>query len=412
MKKTVILFISFFMSVASEKAAQAVELPDIDVHGFISQGYLKTDNNNYLAETEDGTFQFNEMGINFSADPTDLLHIGVQFFARDLGMVGNDDVILDWAFADYRWQNWMGIRVGKIKIDYGLYNETREIDMLRTSVMLPQSVYPEVWRRSFSAIKGIAFYGYLPLGAMGRLAYDGQLGVMEFREDEGFAKSIAPRMEEDFHITSIDSDYAWFGSIRWNTMLPGFITKMTYYDIKGMEGTGDLIKIKEGGGIKHNPENFEVIEKDGYVFSFEYTWKNLILTAEYAKDNFQIARIPGGQPQPEPPPQGNQPSKETSEGWYISGSYRLSDWFELGMGYSEYYPDIDDKDGKKKPKKPEFISWLKTTTLSTRFDINDYWILKLETSYNDGFGGINLAGNPDKQDRYWYLFAAKMTFSF
>ncbi len=270
MKKTIIIFISFFMSVASEEAVQAVELADIDVHGFISQGYLKTDNNNYLAETEDGTFDFNEMGINFSTDPTDLLHIGMQFFARDLGMVGNDEVILDWAFADYRWQNWMGIRAGKIKIDYGLYNETREMDMLRTSVMLPQSVYPEVWRRSFSAIKGIALYGYLPLGVMGRLAYDGQLGIMEFKEDQGFARYVGPKMreDEDFHITSIDSDYAWFGSIRWNTMIPGLKTKMTYYDIQGLEGTGYMTVKTNRGNIIKSPDNFEVIEQDMYVFSF------------------------------------------------------------------------------------------------------------------------------------------------
>ena len=32
----------------------------IDIHGFISQGFLKSDRNNFYAKTEDGTFRFNE----------------------------------------------------------------------------------------------------------------------------------------------------------------------------------------------------------------------------------------------------------------------------------------------------------------------------------------------------------------
>ncbi|MDM8517439.1 hypothetical protein QUF76_14670 [Desulfobacterales bacterium HSG16] len=56
--------------------------------------------------------------------------------------------------------------------------------------------------------------------------------------------------------------------------------------------------------------------------------------------------------------------------------------------------------------------WLKTTTLSTRFDINEFWMLKIEGSYNDGFGGVNLAENDEELSPHWWLFGAKMTFSF
>ena len=42
--------------------AQAQE---VDIHGFISQGYLKSTGNNFLAETKRGTWEFTEVGINF-----------------------------------------------------------------------------------------------------------------------------------------------------------------------------------------------------------------------------------------------------------------------------------------------------------------------------------------------------------
>ena len=66
--------------------AQAQE---VDIHGFISQGYLKSTGNNFLAETKRGTWEFTEVGINFGTYVTDELRLGMQLFARDLGEMGN-----------------------------------------------------------------------------------------------------------------------------------------------------------------------------------------------------------------------------------------------------------------------------------------------------------------------------------
>lgn len=445
MKRRMIWFVLLFLIVGLNHTLYASERRNIDMHGFISQGYLKTNRNNYLAETEDGTFQFNEMGINFSTDLTDLLHIGMQLFARDLGAVSNDNVVLDWAYADYRWKNWLGVRMGKVKIDFGLYNEIRGMDMLRTDVMLPQSVYPEMWRNSYSSIKGLAVYGYLPLSSFGKLAYDLQVGAMEFKQDTGFMSSFGGRIFPGYDITNIDSDYAWFGNLKWDTPLPGLVLKATYYDIKGQKTSGNIAY--QQSPDPNNPWNpdfmwdtnyiteisvdLEFNKRDGYVLSLEYTWDNLIFVAEYTREDFPSTMMP-------PPPPGSIPiygggfgqpgfkppkPPESSEGWYVSGSYRFTDWFELGLGYLEFYPDAKDKHGNnaKVWGTPVFCSWLKSYTLSTRFDINDYWILKLETSYNNGLGGINQINSFHEidpfnyytgLDQYWMLYAAKVTFSF
>ena len=98
---------------------QAEASSDVDIHGFISQGYLKSENNTlWFTDTEDGTFQFNEMGINFMTNVSDGLQLGMQFFARDLGELGNDEIVVDWAYADYFYRKWLGIRAGKIKIHH------------------------------------------------------------------------------------------------------------------------------------------------------------------------------------------------------------------------------------------------------------------------------------------------------
>jgi hypothetical protein len=58
----------------------------IDVHGFASQGFIKTNANNYLAQSKRGSFEFTEVGINFTKELTDNLRLGIQLFSRRLGL--------------------------------------------------------------------------------------------------------------------------------------------------------------------------------------------------------------------------------------------------------------------------------------------------------------------------------------
>ncbi len=79
------------------------DLLSIEVHGFASQGWLLTTNNNYLAVSTDyGSFGFTKVGLNFNKSLTDKLRAGFQLFARRLGPTGNFDVRFDWFFLDYR----------------------------------------------------------------------------------------------------------------------------------------------------------------------------------------------------------------------------------------------------------------------------------------------------------------------
>ena len=180
---SVLLILSF-----SVVASHAEEFGEVDIHGFIAQGFIQSDENKFLADTKKGTFEFNEMGINFSTDLTNDLRVGMQFFARDLGEFGNDEIVVDWVFADYHYKPWLGLRMGKMKAPFGFYNETRDVDMLRTSVLLPQGVYNEGWRDTLSAIKGSGLYGGLTLGPVGSLSYNVQVGIMDIPPEGGIGK--------------------------------------------------------------------------------------------------------------------------------------------------------------------------------------------------------------------------------
>src|SRR5690349_13355815 len=63
---------------------------DLQIHGFVSQGYIKTTRNNYLGPTArpGGSFEFTEVGVNFTKPIGDRLRVAMQIFAHDLGPLG------------------------------------------------------------------------------------------------------------------------------------------------------------------------------------------------------------------------------------------------------------------------------------------------------------------------------------
>jgi hypothetical protein len=100
--------------------------------------------------------------------------------------------------------------------------------------------------------------------------------------------------------------------------------------------------------------------------------------------------------------------------YYANASYRFTDWFEIGAYYSEFYYNKDDKHGKnfERISMPDYLAWQKDAALSLRFDIDPYWNFKLEGHSIDGATQLLRQENPDGYEKNWYLFAAKISFSF
>lgn len=420
MKKYIMLSVICLLLVCnvSPYSCFAFDMDSIKIHGFLSQGYLQTDHNNFMAETEDGTFQFNEFGLNFTTRLSDNLTTGIQFFGRDMGSIGNDEIKVDWAYLDYRWRDWAGLRVGMSKMVYGLYNETRELDMLRTSVILPQSVYVETYRDSNVSVKGFDFYGYLPVKHMGDFSYEFQYGLLPFKNGDGVSQSIeSANFSNTLKVESLDSDSAYAYALTWEPPLEGLKLRYSGFEVNGLIAKGRTPFKTLPGDANHDGviSPGETVPADTFVVDFklvrfsiascEYTFKDLVLAAEYMEMDLRRTVTLGSSTAYNFPYQG----------WYLSGSYRFNPLFSLGLSYSEFYPNAKDKDGDKlvATGKKDFQAWQKTYTVSTKFDINQFWLFKLEASYNDGFGAVQPVYNdPAKLEPYWWLFAAKATVSF
>lgn len=396
-KKTVMIRTTAVLLIAMNAAA--FDTNQIQIHGFISQGWLKSDENNYLGNSENGSFQFNELGINFSSELSDGLRIGLQFFSRDLGIIGNNEVVIDWAYADYRWRNWLGFRAGILRQAHGLYNEIRDADMLRTNILLPQSVYAEsgrdyVGRDFIGQLQGIAVYGEIFTSSVGNFSYMLMAGEKNITDD-----STAAKWTEAGGTSSVD-DYDtgifYNAGLQWQTPFEGL-----RFGLTGSRSTDILVNMTSKDGSKLVSD---ISEYYSHVISAEYRLKNFTAAAEYMKHKKDSELI--GMPAP--------PHVVFPVGYYINAAYRFTDWFELGAYYSEFYYNEDDRRGEnfKQIKRPDYLAWQNDFTLSLRFDINEYWNIKLEGHAVDGATQLLRQENPDGFEKSWYLFAVKTTFSF
>ncbi|MBT8339306.1 MAG: hypothetical protein HKP58_18965 [Desulfatitalea sp.] len=400
MKKYILMLSILSMTVWACPVA-ADNMGDVNINGFISQGFLYSDTYNYLAsDTKSGSFEYNEAGICFSKQLNDKLHLGLQLFSRDLGDASNNKITLDWAYADYRYKDWLGLRAGRIKLPFGLYNESRDMDMLRTSIVLPQGIYTDLLRDLIIAVNGAGVYGNVDLSVAGNLEYQLLAGAMNVDLDSGIGKYMEVFLNPmgASIAGTVVNNKIYAGALRWEPPIVGLLFGYSFSKVGNLE-----IPISLGssiGSMASSPMS--------QIFSVEYTWNNLVLTAEYFFSDsgdtsvqfpfFQFTRT------------------VKQESYYVSAAYRFVDWFTLGAYYSEFYPDSDDKDGDNVSQEQYYHdAWEKDLALTFRFDINDNWIFKIEGHAVDGtalvFRADNPKGDEDPGSRFYYG-AAKLTVVF
>ena len=424
----------------------------LQIHGFISQGFMMSNENNFLGQTKDGTFEFNEFGINFSTELTNELRVGMQIFARDLGYLGNEELTVDWAYGDYKLRNWIGIRAGKIKMPLGLYNEYRDLDLARTSIFMPQGVYNETWRSTFNAIKGIGLYGAVDAGGLGTFNYQGQVGALNVSTKDGLNKYIEEQLFAKFDNYHLSTTYV--GHLNWETPLPGLKLAGSIFQMDGLKAEGytedtefwrnqsigvasmlanqlsvpaptsyeEAQQIFALSGMDLNLVDRYVVQSidniKAYWISGEFTWNKLNVAGETFMLNTEITTVsPGYGAAIDPNLETlRATSKAELGGFYGLVGYQITDAFAASVYYSEYYPDKNDKTGDWWAGLGLAASnaWIKDKAVSLRFDMNNNWTVKAEGHVLDGTAVMywHDQENPSDVKQNWILFAGKLTYNF
>ena len=364
--------------VAFGGSAVADDVPDenaLQVHGFVSQGALLTTANNYLAQTEDGSLAFTEAGINFTKQLEDRLTVGMQLFAQDLGQTGSFRANFDWVYLDYHWHDWLGVRAGRVKLPFGLYNETQDIDAAQPVVLLPQSVYPEADRQFLLAQNGLDVYGFVPLGRAGAIDYEGYLGTLYFSTTNTVAETFDPA----------NVPYITGGRIMWETPVIGLRAGISGFH-------GELTDTALEPAAFPLPLTLDLTQTQ-YLASVEYANNGFLLAAEYGRSRSHETLSALGS------------FRVIGEHGYAMAGYRWTPWLQTTLYYSLAYPDVGRRSGQENQQHDAAMSF--------RIDITPHWLLKLEVHYLRGTAGLDSSINDNlplsELTNQWALFAAKTT---
>lgn len=367
----------------------------VQVHGFMSQGFLYSDVNNYLtAPTSDGTFAFTDGGLTLASQVTDKFRVGAQGYSRKIGKMGNGQVTLDWASGDYTFKDWLGIRAGKVKTALGLYNDSQDMEFLHPWALLPQSVYPLDLRSETIAHVGADVYGDIRLKNLGSLEYTVYGGRVPQDLHGGYVYGL---QKNSRHINSIQGTMVG-ADLRWTTPLKGLLAGIS------------IIRrdVATSGVNASNNTPYDIATRKDHTPAFyaQYIFGKLQVDGEYrrnlnVRDTTSVSSRTGLS--------GVSTRDDDSRSGYTSIAYRLAKWIQVGTYHSRYYVDWGTMHGL--PGNHIFDQ-----AATVRFDLNRYCDLKIERHLIDGYGssssdrGFYSADNPSGKQPNTRLLVIRMGF--
>jgi len=339
---------------------------NFQIHGFASQGFVYTDQNNWLTmhtSVGSGSAQWTDMAVNISVPVTDKLRIAAQFYDRNLGQLGKWDPDLDFAYASYKFKPWLKVRGGKVKTTLGLFTETQDLDFLRVFALLPQSVYPIDLRDSTIAHEGGDVYGDIRLpNKMGAVSYTVYAGYRHDSMNSGYPYTIK---NLGVNLTSYGG-LQYGGDLRWQTPLKGLLIGASRLD-QDTTGVGSLPKslfAPTGNWSEHSNS----------------AWTNQFY-GQYARGKWEISSEWRREWRNEEIFSGAFAFVTDVRGSYGSVAYRATKWFGAGTYYSHYR--ITDEAGAFGPATTGATN---DRAISARFDINRFTNIKVEGHFMAGVG--------------------------
>ncbi len=396
------ILIQIGLSLILPAMVQAYDLGPVKLHGFLSQGYILSSKNNVHTDnsTSGGSFKFNEIGLNGTYQWRDSVVVSGQIISRDLGDEGNNNLYIDYLQADIQFNDWFGTRLGRFKTPLGFYNQTRDIDLARPTVFLPQSIYIEAYRPLVASTTGGLVYGNLHNDNIGDIDYELFYGVPGEDDDSCFARAMELMLSGNNLTMYARNIYG--GKLQVTPPINGlrFGLTLTY-------GDTDLNYTDKLSGL---PSRLRGSSEPMAIGSIEYMVNDFTFASEYMLNRQRSTLKIGGTTL-------HKDRLTKAEGFYIGGSYRITAKLETTLYWENFYRDKDDKHGKKLAATGvgvEVQGWHRAWVLAVRYDITDWWLVKAEGQLIDGAAITSPHYNQDLSElkQHWNSLALKTTFNF
>jgi len=369
------------------------------LNGFLSQGYIKTNKNNFFGHSNDsGSLDFREIGLTASLRPLPKLQLSGQLLHRRAGTSSNGGIHIDFGFLDYNFINTpaaeIGIRLGRMKNPFGFYNDTRDVPFTRPSILLPQSIYFDRTRNLALASDGGQLYGE-SRASWGNIAIQFVAGFPQV-DDRSTEVSILGPIP---HSGNLKPKVSYLGRILYELPDSRLRLAISGSQVNAAYDSGEKDILHDSGSVKFYP----------LILSAQYNAEHWSITSEYALRHFRLSNF-------------SDPRLEqnlTGESFYLQGTYRFSSSWEAVLRYDLLFTDRKDRSGKKYAaatgyKAPAHNHYAKDITIGLRWNITPAIMLSTEYHRINGTAWLSPLDNHDMThtEKNWNLFAVQASYRF
>jgi hypothetical protein len=365
--------------------------PRYQLQGFAAQGLIGSTNNHFFGDSRDGvSTRFTEAGVHGTWQALDAVRLSGQVLYRRAGESDQDGLRVDYAQADWQYYqtevSQLGVKFGKVKLPYGLYNETRDVPFTRPGILLPQSVYVDNSRDLLLAAPGAFLHG---ASVQEYGAFDFLLGWVRPNFD---SPSVDYSFLGNTRPGKLDGKSAIGARLRWD--LPTDTTLMlTYANAKAEYVPGNIDTLSAGK-----------VQFRNILFTAQQRFDTVTLTAEYGEPRFDNTGFGPYLPS----------SHRVIQSGYLQGEWRFHPAWELMLRHDIFYRDKQDKSGRQFAAAtglPAHSMFARDTTLGLRWDTTPNLMLRAEFHHVDGTGWLPGPDNPvflSREQRWnmWLLQAA------
>lgn len=409
------------LMLACTQVASAVSLGDsAEIHGFINQGFINTSANPYLGDTLSGSSDYREIGLNGFWEISDKVRIAGQVLSREAGdaydgEVGVDFLLLDYhAYADESLD--FGVRVGRFKTQYGIYNATRDVSNSHPGIFVPASIYFESFRDVMLSADGVNLYGGYnnDWGSFNLDVYSGKRSL----DTSTFEQFMFNRdINGSFDSVSLKGLKLSYRPLGLHDLNLAFSVINPEFELKDSQGYQGMSLYQAATDLAMNPQHFinylTDIEIDSLLtlYSAQYGLNDWLFTAEYMRIDSTLSELTVlHQP---------QPSEDfTSEGGYLQAEWFVTQSFSSFWRYEEFYFDVNDRDGLVRQGRGisanAHSNYAKGHTLGFRWHFGDSFALSAQYSRNKGSAWLPAYDGLDSAalEEDWDMTAVQFSFYF
>ena len=352
--------------------SQSLEALNVQIHGYATQGFLYTTQNNiFTTNSSSGSADWTDSVLNVSAQPQEKLRFTVQARYFLLGNYGNA-VTIDYALGDYKVNDKLGFRFGKVKTPWGLFNEIQDVDPAYLWALLPESIYPIDSRSSYLSHYGGVVYGTLaPEARFGRFEYRAWAGEGSYNAGDGY---FIDQAEAGFGMPNGIKGPIYGGALHWRTPIAGLMA-----GVSALKATTWNASYTADNGATTGTTALRANTQPNYFATYERG--KLMLATEYERNwGDQLVQLPSAP---------DSSLRNDDRGWYAMASYQLTSKLTVGV-YESQNSDHQAAPGTDRYSK----EWV----FSGRYDFTPYLYVKSEEHLIRGTGlAFDAAMNPELQ---------------